>query len=156
MFLALLKPLLELPFITAHTTVSDCSWISLASLKQWSHSWYLILRNENKSITRGQIRQVRRVGTIFLFFVTNCWLSSVCQHTVTVKQLTQPYHQCGCFFFTDLLPHTLQNLPVVILVNYLTWRNFFQMKNAFTVNKNLQHALCAPGENCCLVCGLHL
>jgi len=33
-----------------------------------------------------------------VFSGKNCCLSSLCQHTVKVKQPTQPYHQCECFF----------------------------------------------------------
>jgi hypothetical protein len=32
--------------------------------------------------------------------------------------------------FADLLPETLQNLLVVMLVNHLAWRNKFLMNNA--------------------------
>lgn len=43
-------------------------------------------------------------------------------------------------FSADLLPHTLQNL-VVMLVNRLVWRNKFLMSNSLTVKKYHQHAL---------------
>jgi len=35
-------------------------------------------------------------------------------------------------FLADFFPYTLQTLPVVMVVNYLTWRNFILMTNAFT------------------------
>jgi hypothetical protein len=44
-------------------------------------------------------------------------------------------------FLTDLLPQMLQNLPVVMLVNRLAWRNKFLMNDALTVKKDHQHAL---------------
>jgi hypothetical protein len=44
-------------------------------------------------------------------------------------------------FLTDLLPQMLQNLPVVMLINRLAWRNKFLMNDALTVKKDHQHAL---------------
>jgi hypothetical protein len=44
-------------------------------------------------------------------------------------------------FSADLLPQTLQNLRVVMLVHRLAWRNKFLVNNALRVKKDHQHAL---------------
>jgi hypothetical protein len=44
-------------------------------------------------------------------------------------------------FLADLLRQTLQNLPAVMLVNCLAWRNKFLLNSALTVRKDHQHAL---------------
>jgi hypothetical protein len=49
-------------------------------------------------------------------------------------------------FPEGLLPHTLQNVPVEILVNLTAWRNNFPMNNAITVKQGDLHALYFPPD----------
>jgi hypothetical protein len=44
-------------------------------------------------------------------------------------------------FLADLIPHTLKNIPVVMLVNCLARRNKFMMMNNTLAVKDHQHAL---------------
>ena len=49
-----------------------------------------------------------------------CWCVVVVYEPFVVLPLFQP-------FLVELLPHILQNLPVVMLVIHLAWRNKFFM-----------------------------
>jgi hypothetical protein len=61
--------------------------------------------------------------------------NSVCQHIVIVNEcvLVTPLFW---IFSVDSLPQTLQNLPVLRLVNRFTWRNKFLLNNAHSVTKD--------------------
>jgi hypothetical protein len=66
--------------------------------------------------------------------------STVRLRIIMVKQpvLVPPSLQT---FSVDLLPQTLQNLQVVMLVHRLAWRNKFLANNDLTLKKDHQYAL---------------
>jgi hypothetical protein len=85
---------------------------------------------------KGLNQVIKKVGGATVVFVMAetycndrlCWCIVMVCEPVVVLPLFQ-------VFSTDMLPQMLQNLPVVMLVNHLAWRNKFlmpfQSKKAF-------------------------
>jgi hypothetical protein len=114
--------------------VSNCSWISVTS---WKRRPFSLISFSGTRYRKGQIRRVRRVGDHSHVFSGQKSLhrqNSVRRRIVMVKQpvLVPPSFRK---FSADLLPQTLQNLQVVMLVHRLVWRYIFLVNSALTVKK---------------------
>jgi len=63
--------------------------------------------------------------------------SSVCESMVIVNELVLVLPSFW-MLLANLLPHMIQNLPEVILVNYIACRNKFLLNNVLTVERDHQ------------------
>jgi hypothetical protein len=117
-------------------------WISGTTQKCHPHSCCFIFVNKKKSqgANGGEYGEYGTTN-VFLSAEIYCTDGAVCVSALLM--INHPFLILLWFwaFSTDLLPQTLQNLPVAMQFNRLAWRNKFLMNSAPAVK------ICSP--TCC-------
>lgn len=111
-------------------------WISGTTQKCHPHSCCFIFVYKKKS-QGANVGEYGEYGTtnVFLSVEIYCTGGAVCVSALLM--VNQPFLIVLSFwaFSMDLLPQTLQNLPVAMQFNRLAWRNKFVMNSATAVKK---------------------